>query len=196
MAFGLGHGYNLTKFPPAGGGLPDGTELLTISASGNDGTWYAEFEIWALGIGPCWGDVLGFGGVDAAAARFESVPIPQGSVIVSATLEWTVTQAVSAAAIATLFGYDTNNAPALSISGNPYLWAPTSASVPGLVYTTTGDKTQNVTAIIQEIISRAGWVSGNALTLYVNPTTGVYGFLESCQTPNTDATITVIWTPP
>ena len=107
--------------------------------------------------------------------RFQSVTIPSGSTITNAYVQFTADEAHAAATSLTLYGEDIDNAPTFTstnadISGREK----TSASVswPNIPEWSVGEsgpdtKTTELKTIIQEIVDRTGWASGNALVIIV-----------------------------
>ena len=113
------------------------------------------------------------GGAQAlVAVRFPSLNIPQGAVIISAWVQFLADESQSEATTLTIQGEDTNTSvPFSATTDNISSRARTSASVPwspaawsageaGL-----NQRTPNLAAIIQEIVSRPAWAPGSALTL-------------------------------
>lgn len=107
-----------------------------------------------------------------SGVRFTTVLIPQGTTIKSAVLTLVASDTVSSITVnAIIKGEDANQANAFSTYAN-FMGRPrTSASVAwnniagwtaGVSYQTADLKT-----IIQEIVNRAGWLSGNALVLFI-----------------------------
>lgn len=93
------------------------------------------------------------------ALRFQSVNIPQGSTVSSATLTLKKALTVGTPAIQ-IYGGAQNNAAAWGV-GNRVLTLPKTTNKTSLD-TTNATSSNNVTAIIQEIVNRAGWVANNA----------------------------------
>lgn len=136
----------------------DAVTTENIAANVDDGfsnvggtTWVSAWNNWQAGAWT-WG--TGHGGV-----RFRTLAIPQGATINTATLTFIVTN-VTGAPGTEIYGDDVNDA-ALWANGNlPGGITKTAASTvwsPGGA----GTSTVNVTGIVQEIISRPGWVSNN-----------------------------------
>ncbi|WP_425985838.1 glycine-rich domain-containing protein [Brevundimonas sp. TWP1-2-1b1] len=100
-----------------------------------------------------------------AFIRFLNVAIPQGATITSATLGLEV-QTAYGTKWGTLKGIDLDTCPARGVSraSLPYTDAATPITQANL------HSTLNVTAIVQEIVSRPGWASGGALGLLGDPT--------------------------
>lgn len=100
--------------------------------------------------------------------RFQNLAIPQGATISSAEIEFTIdTQASPAAATdLTIYGHKTDSASqfgssSYDISGRTKTTA--SVSWPSLADLTVGSKlkTPGIKTVVQEIVNRAGWASGN-----------------------------------
>jgi len=112
--------------------------------------------------------------------RFQSITIPQGSVIDSAFLEIEARQNQSKTICSILIiGEDTASAMAFSTSAN-YLsriktttivqWSPIPQWTADSVY-----KSPNIASVIQEIIDRSDWSSGNDLALFIRDTSSADG---------------------
>jgi hypothetical protein len=119
-------------------------------------------------------------GLDAGVSqmvglRFGSIDIPAGAPIVSAWVQFKTDKVDSSTASLIVQGQAANNAP--SFAKAPYNillrprtgamtnWVPPKWSVVGEVGP--GQRTVNVAAVIQEIVTRPGWVPGNSLVLIV-----------------------------
>ena len=104
--------------------------------------------------------------------RFQTVTIPQGSSITNAYIVFTAENSDSLAINLTFTGQAIDNAPTFTTTAfNISSRTATSASVPwnnvpawtsGVTY-----QTPNLSAIIQEIVNRSGWASGNSLVIMV-----------------------------
>ncbi len=106
--------------------------------------------------------------------RFSGVPIPKGALIVQAYLEFQVDEASSEATSLVFHGQATDNAGAFTSAMNDIsLRTKTSAAVNWnniAAWNTVGAKIQtpDLTSIIQEIVNRPGWSSGNSLAIIVD----------------------------
>lgn len=115
-----------------------------------------------------------------AGVRFTTMVIPQGSTILSAVLRVVASDTVSAGVVnALVYGHDSDSAAAFSTYAD-FMGRPrTSASVAwaAIAAWTTGTSydSPDLTAIIQEIVSRPGWVSGNAMVLFVQNNSSTLG---------------------
>lgn len=127
-----------------------------------------------------YGDYVGLWGVtnyskSHAGWRFTNVTIPQGATVTSATLSVYVNYLNGTGAAGVIYGYATDNAAAWSIGTNPGAGTVTPARVVLTTATTsfsrpsTGSHSYDVATIVQELINRAGWASGNALSFVVKP---------------------------
>jgi hypothetical protein len=110
--------------------------------------------------------------------RFLSLTIPRGAAILSAYVQFTTDETKSTAAQITIAGQASDNAPtfttvAASISSRPrttatVAWSP----VPWTIVNEAGlnQRTPNLASIVQEIVNRPGWVSGNAMVFVITGT--------------------------
>jgi hypothetical protein len=105
--------------------------------------------------------------------RFQNITIPQGATITNAYLEFTASEAKSGTTSLTFEGQASDNAPTFTTATNDITSRPKSSasvtwsSVPSwsinLAY-----QTPNLSAVIQEIVNRSGWASGNSLVIIVS----------------------------
>ncbi len=115
------------------------------------------------------------GNVQTVGMRFVNVDVPQGAAIVDAYIQFTVDETDSGATSVVFSGEAVDNAAAFtstvnnitsrsqtlaSVSWDPVPWTAEGAAGPD-------QRTPNIAPLIQEIISRPGWVQGNALTIMV-----------------------------
>lgn len=121
--------------------------------------------------------------------RFASVPIPKGATINSAVLQTYIASASFLTIDATLYGAAEDNPATFNSTTNDVVTVAqggdrvyTSTSVPWAhTYSGMGFDTEakpDVTSIIQEIIDRANWASGDALVLFV---AGDSGTITECR---------------
>ncbi|HEC15619.1 MAG TPA: VWA domain-containing protein [Sedimenticola sp.] len=104
--------------------------------------------------------------------RFTNVAIPQGATILSATIEFTAAQSTSNAVNLTIKGIDDDNAAAFGAAagdltmrpktGNSVAWSP-GAWTSDDVY-----QTDDLTAVVQEIVNRSGWCGNNAMAFEIS----------------------------
>jgi len=110
--------------------------------------------------------------------RFANVTIPQGASIYNAYIQFTSKQTGSDIVNIIINGQNSNNPASFATSsGNISARPLTSASVnwmPSGWYTTdeadADQRTPDLTSVVQEIVNRSGWVSGNALAFMVSGT--------------------------
>lgn len=107
------------------------------------------------------------------ALRFAGATIAQGATITSATLRLFSYGSGATGTFGSLYGSDVDNAPAWSGAVTPNTITQTTASTSFVVTDTTAGTAQDfdVTDIVQEIVNRPGWQSGNALA-FGGDTTG------------------------
>ncbi|MBA3581086.1 MAG: Ig-like domain-containing protein [Gammaproteobacteria bacterium] len=122
---------------------------------------------------------MGYVGVAAqqVGMRFPTVAIPQGATIINAYIDFRADQNNSNINNFVLKGEATNNAARFNntagdISGRLRTtasvdWLNVPAWTAGNQYQTT-----NITSIVQEIVNRVGWSSGNAMGIFVEPGSG------------------------
>jgi hypothetical protein len=109
--------------------------------------------------------------------RFASLPVPRGAVIHSARIQFTADESQSEATALDIFAEATDNAivfrstannlssralTPLRVSWQPAAWTAGQSNATQL--------TPNLAGLVQEVTSRAGWVSGNALVILISGT--------------------------
>jgi hypothetical protein len=110
--------------------------------------------------------------------RFNGVDIPQGATIVNAYLQFQADETSSEVTSLTIQGEDHDNAPTFTSSrGGISSRTRTTAAVPWSPepWTTVGEagpdqRTPDIAAVIQEIVNRSGWSSGNSLVIIITGT--------------------------
>ena len=110
--------------------------------------------------------------------RFTGINIPQGATINNAYIQFTTDETSSGTTNLTIRGQDVNDAPAFttstnnvsgrtttsaSVNWNPPAW--NSVGAAGL-----GQRTPGIESIIQEIVDRPGWNSGNDMVMIITGT--------------------------
>ena len=159
--------------PPPGAFVLD----VPVRASADD----AEERISTGAVGLTSGDLnLGVDGTVAQTAgmRFTGVTLPPGATITAAWVQFQVDEVSTAAASLTVAGEAADNAGAFTTTARSIstrtrttatvAWTPVSWPTAGA--RTADQRTPDLTAVIQEIVSRSGWASGNALVLMVTGT--------------------------
>ncbi len=110
--------------------------------------------------------------------RFNGVAIPQGAPITSAYVQFTADEVDTAPTSLTIKGQAADNPPTFSTTAFDLTTRPTTTAAanwsPGS-WLAVGDaglaqRADNLTGIVQEIVNRPGWASGNSLVLLVTGT--------------------------
>lgn len=128
---------------------------------------------------------LNYGNDQRAIWRFQTVDVPQGQVLDSATLTVNVTTR-SGTGSALISGEDADDAPAWT-TGNQSMTATTantSWAVPG----TTGTKQIDILTAAQEIVDRVGWAANNDMRFGFTDLTSIgsaYAFFEDYSAAGT-----------
>ncbi|MBN2016048.1 LamG domain-containing protein, partial [Candidatus Dojkabacteria bacterium] len=108
--------------------------------------------------------------------RFQNITVPPGSTITNAYVEFTADETDSGTTNLTFYGEDSDDASTFSgSSGDITNRTKTSASVawnnvPAWLSVGATHQTPNLSSVIQEIIDRTGWASGNSLVIIVDGT--------------------------
>lgn len=110
--------------------------------------------------------------------RFTGITVPQGATITNAYIQFTCDETGTTATSLTIKGEDANNSAAFASTANnvssraqttaSVSWSPASWSTVGQATTT--QRTPNISSIIQTIVNRTGWVSGNAMSIIITGT--------------------------
>ncbi len=132
--------------------------------------------------------LLGRSGADFdCGLRFLSVGVPQGAVVSAATITLNVTQ-IGGSPDTTLYGVDVDDAAAFADPGNLPSAATRTTATADLDPSGTGTKVVDVSTIVQEIIDRAGWASGNDMAFVIinNGTEGNIYTLEDYSAAGTN----------
>jgi hypothetical protein len=159
-----------------GGGGTTGLDLA-VAGSADDAEERTSGGTVTLGSGDL---NLGQDGARAqhVGMRFAGVTIPRGATITDASVQFQVDEASTAPANLAIAGQAADSAPAFTTAtGNvssrtrtaaAVSWAP--AAWPTAGARGADQRTPNLAAVLQEIVSRPGWDSGNALALIVTGT--------------------------
>lgn len=110
--------------------------------------------------------------------RFRGVQIPDGATITAAWVQFTADEVKTGTASLTVAGHDADNAASFTTSSRNITSRPrTTATVPwtparwsAVGARTTDQRTPDLSGVVQEIVDRPGWVSGNALAFVVTGT--------------------------
>jgi len=116
--------------------------------------------------------------------RFQSLVIPQGATINNAYIEFEVDETDSGTTDLVIYGQDTDDAGtfgngANNISNRTRTSASVNWSIPAWNVVSAKQQTPDITTIIQEIVDRTGWSSGNDLAVIIEPGAGCNS--SSCQ---------------
>ena len=126
---------------------------------------------------------LGYSGSEdyTSGIRFQTVPVPQGANIISASFQFRSYNTISDATSLLIYGNDIDNSTAFNTTTekpalktkttNSASWSPSSWSVDSW-YTSS-----DVSSPIQEIVDRAGWASNNSMSLIIS-NNGSTGYLQ------------------
>lgn len=119
----------------------------------------------------------------------ESVGVAQGTAILSATLSynwsWIYTNLDAAGMTSSLVAWDRDDGTVPGLGDEPYQpTVATTASTTQFYQTAPHATSFTVTAIIQEIINRPGWVSGNDITIFHRGEQTFTGFQDQNQPRN------------
>ncbi len=150
-------------------GMAPATATAQVSASSDD-----AFQNTGGTMDPLTNTELRMGGVvGASGVRFTSLSIPQGATITNAYIQFTAddTPSTTGAPTVTIQGEAANNATTFTtannnITGRTGTTATVSWSIPA--WNTNSEiganqRTPAITSIVQEIVNRPGWASGNAM---------------------------------
>jgi len=164
----------ITVLPAGGGGtqtverrVAAGSDDAEQVASGSVGLTSSDLE---LAVDGTTQQVVG--------TRFTSLQVPRGATITNAYVQFRTDEVSTGAVSLTVRAENADNTPTyLSASGNVTSRALTAATVPWAppAWNTVGEagvgqRTPNIAALVQAVISRAGWNPGNALALQFSGT--------------------------
>lgn len=166
----------------------------------NDATWYEDGN-------DANGNILGrhSGQANDVAVSWDNVTIPQGSTISSATVELFMAASNGISNIETrMQGFDVDDVAVFGASNRPSQIAQTTALV-DRTYTFADDfsagsflSCDDASEIIQEIIDRGGWASGNALGVVLKDNGAAAGhrwvFTDYSVDTSEAAKITIVYT--
>ena len=113
--------------------------------------------------------------VQTVGIRFPGVAIPAGSTVTNAYVQFTVDEVTTGAASLTVAGQAADNPPAFSSTGRDVSTRPRTAAAVGwtpAAWATAAargadQRTPDLTPVLQEIVGRPGWASGNALAVVI-----------------------------
>ncbi len=116
------------------------------------------------------------GGNQVVGLRFTSINIPQGATIDNAYIQFTVDETKNSNGSKSIYGEDSNSSGAFSSSSNDVSnrtktsasvsWNPPSWNSIGAAGT--DQRTPNLKSIVQEIVNRSGWNTGNNISFIID----------------------------
>ncbi len=137
---------------------------LAVTSNADDGQEVLNNQVYSDGF------MLGiYDGIESINyARFLNVTIPNGAIITSATFKIRGRSGTSTV-YSKIRAHDSDDSAQASVDNKPHTWSLTTA---GTDFDTNGGEgwagvwqSIDVTDVVQEIIDRSGWVSGNALQI-------------------------------
>jgi hypothetical protein len=148
-------------------------EEVRVAASANDAE---ESASGAMSLTSSDLELVHIGSGDQTVGiRFVGVNIPQGATIVDAYVQFKVDETGSQATALTIEAQDTDNAQAFTSSsrnisnrattGASVAWYPAAWTSVG--QTAAAQRTPDISSVIQEVVGRPGWSSGNSLVLII-----------------------------
>ena len=175
-----------------------------ISAAADDGQEYgSDWTTYFSGASPAaslFGDDS-FGSRLNVGLRWSSVAVPQGATITSATLTYTKNAGGSPADIAgtptcRVTAVASDSAAQWSSSIRPSNTSKTTAYTDHTGTSGSGTASINVTSIVQEVVNRAGWASGNAMAFNLVGTSALAGNMRGLYDSSTanPPTLEVVYT--
>ncbi len=119
-------------------------------------------------------------GSKRVGVRFNNITIPQGAIITNAYLQFTADENETSNVTLRVRGNDVDNAVTFSsANGDVYtnrvktsanvIWTPGNWSVGN---SGAAQRTPDISTVVQEIINRGGWTSGNSIALFITSTNG------------------------
>lgn len=123
---------------------------------------------------------------------WDNVTIPQGATIDSAILEIYSTSPLGGAPTVDIYGDDEDDMAKWSTSDRPSGRAKTTATVNWSVSHSGAGNSPDLKTIVQEIVNRAGWASGNRLGIMFVVSTATDSLRDVQLTGGTDRTGTII----
>lgn len=140
--------------------------------------------LWIPAITP-----MSAGATNTAGIRFQNVIVPKNAIISSATVSFNGYIINNGSAFGLAAGENSDNAPAWVDPGV----LPTTVAKTAATITVPSTSPWDVTDIVQEIVNRAGWASGNALAFVSEPFTAD-GNVKWDNTAASQTVLTVVYT--
>lgn len=172
-------------------------DTYTITNTADDGCYTTSFDSW-VDTQP--DNYIGNNGVDdlQAGFRFQGIAIPQGATIANARLRLRAGADPATGSVWGFFyGDDVDNAAAWSSSSYPGSITPTTASIAAKGSATdSATLVHDVTSIVQELVNRPGWSSGNSMRFGGLPSSpnGYATYYDYSQDPTKAAQLLVEYT--
>jgi PKD repeat protein/uncharacterized protein YjiK len=156
---------------------PEGVVTLDVrvSASTDDAE---ESSSGGVSLGSSDLELVNSGSDQTVGIRFNGVTIPQGATITNATIQFQTDEATTGATSLTIEGeaadhaatfastngnISTRNRTANSVAWSPAQWPTVGQAGPD-------QSTPNIASVLQEIVNRGGWSSGNSLAIIITGT--------------------------
>lgn len=133
--------------------------------------------------------------VDNCGLYFSSLAVPKNATITSATLGLHISGDYGGDPASVIAAEAADNPPDWSSSDKPDAMVQSTAKVTK-TWVASGDDTATITTIVQEIVNRAGWVSGNAIRFGIlgAGTSGQTTFSQKDHPSDPDPFLTVVYT--
>lgn len=185
----------------AGAGGTGGSYNTTVAASSDDaeeaaagGTPSLTSSDLELGFESATEKIVG--------VRFTDIPVPQGATVTDAWIQFTADESDSAVSNLTITAEDADNAATFTTAANNISGrTPTTASVAwsSIPAWTSGQRgtdqrTPNLAPVVQEVVDRGSWASGNAIAFLITNASGTsYRVAESFDKGAGTAEFHVTW---
>ena len=160
---------------PVTGTSGTGVVQVRVSAASDDAE---ESATGALSTGSSDLELVFDGSNQLVGMRFNAVSIPAGATITSASVQFQVDQATSGATSLTIRGEAADNAATFNgttgkisvrpLTASAVTWSPAAWATIGQAGA--DQQTPNLASIIQEIVNRPGWISGNSVVIIISGT--------------------------
>ena len=156
---------------PASGGCQNRTLVRQVSTGNDDAEEYVSNGSVNLGSSDL--EMVQENETQLVGIRFQDIDIAQGATIISAQLEFTADETDSTGTTLTIRGEDSDDAAIFSNTGSNISDRDTTTASrswsPG-PWNTTGEMhlTPDLTTVVQEIVNRGGWQSGNSMAFIIS----------------------------
>ncbi len=118
----------------------------------------------------------GVGDFQTVGLRFTNLPVPQGALITNAYIQFTVDEADTRATSLSIRGEDVNNSSVFTMATNNLSSRTTTTAsvawnnIPAwstIGAAGTDQRTPDLSAIVQEVVNRGGWLAGNSMSFII-----------------------------